>query len=62
MKLLENPLGHDIKASYHMKDNKIEKTSNRIENAFQKIMPKSRKLSFKTIRGVLKRICRRDLI
>ena len=28
---------------YHLKYNKIEKTSNKIENAFQKTMPKSRK-------------------
>lgn len=47
---------------YHLKDNKIEKTSNKIENAFQKTMPKSRKRTFKTKRGVLKRIYRRDLI
>ena len=47
---------------YHMKDKKIEKTSNKIENAFQKTMPKSRKRTFKTKRGVLKRIYRRDLI
>ena len=45
------------------KDNKIEKTSNKIENAFQKkTMPKSRKRTFKTKQGVLKRIYRRDLI
>lgn len=47
---------------YHMKDSKIEKTSNQIENAFQKTMPKSRKKTFKTVRGVLKRIYRKDLI
>lgn len=47
---------------YHLKDNKIEKTSNKIENAFQKTMPKSRKRTFKTKRGVLKRIYRRNLI
>ena len=47
---------------YHLKDKKIEKTSNKIENAFQKTMPKSRKRTFKTKRGVLKRIYRRDLI
>ncbi len=54
---------------YHLKDNKIEKTSNKIEktsnkieNAFQKTMPKSRKRTFKTKRGVLKQIYRRDLI
>ena len=47
---------------YHMKNKKIEKTSNKIENAFQKTMPKSRKRTFKTTRGVLKRIYRRDLI
>ena len=47
---------------YHMKDKKIEKTSNKIENEFQKTMPKSRKRTFKTKRGVLKRIYRRDLI
>ena len=46
----------------HLKDKKIEKTSNKIENAFQKTMPKSRKRTFKTKRGVLKRIYRRDLI
>lgn len=40
---------------YHLKDKKIE-------NAFQKTMPKSRKRTFKTKRGVLKRIYRRDLI
>ena len=47
---------------YHIKDKKIEKTSNKLENAFQKTMPKSRKRTFKTTRGVLKRIYRRDLI
>ena len=47
---------------YHLKDKKIEKTSNKIENAFQKTMPKSRKRTFKTKRGVLKRIYRRNLI
>ena len=47
---------------YHLKDKKIEKTSNKIENAFQKTMPKSRKRTFKTKLGVLKRIYRRDLI
>ena len=47
---------------YHLKYNKIEKTSNKIENAFQKTMPKSRKQTFKTKRGVLKRIYRRNLI
>ena len=54
---------------YHLKDkrvektsNKIEKTSNKIKNAFQKTMPKSRKRTFKTKLGVLKRIYRRDLI
>ena len=31
---------------YHLKDKKIEKTSNKIENAFQKTMPKSRKRTF----------------
>ena len=46
---------------YHIKDNRIEKTSNKIGNAFQKTMPKSRKLIFKSTRGVLKRIYRRDL-
>ena len=47
---------------HHLKDKRIEKTSNKIENAFQKTMPKSRKRTFKTKRGVLKRIYRRDLI
>ncbi|SFL67567.1 hypothetical protein SAMN02910297_01479, partial [Methanobrevibacter olleyae] len=47
---------------YHLKDKKIERTTNKLENAFQKTMPKSRKRTFKTIRGVLKRIYRRDLI
>lgn len=47
---------------YHLKDKRIEKTSNKLENAFQKTMPKSRKQTFKTKRGVLKRIYRRDLI
>ena len=47
---------------HHIKDKKIEKTSNKIENAFQKTMPKSRKRTFKTTRGILKRIYRRDLI
>ena len=47
---------------YHLKDSRIEKTSNKIENAFQKTMPKSRKKTFKTVRGVLKRIYRKDLI
>ena len=47
---------------HHLKDKRIEKTSNKIENAFQKTMPKSRKRIFKTTRGVLKRIYRRDLI
>ncbi len=46
----------------HLKDKRIEKTSNKIENAFQKTMPKFRKRTFKTKRGVLKRIYRRDLI
>ena len=41
---------------YHLKDNRIERTSNKIENAFQKTMPKSRKRTFKTVRGLLKRI------
>ena len=47
---------------YHLKDKRVEKTSNKIENAFQKTMPKSRKRTFKIKRGVLKRIYRRDLI
>ena len=47
---------------HHLKDKWIEKTSNKIENAFQKTMPKSRKRIFKTIWGVLKQIYRRDLI
>ena len=47
---------------YHIKDKKIEKTSNKLENAFQKTMLKSRKRTLKTTRGVLKRIYRRDLI
>ena len=46
----------------HLKDKWIEKTSNKIENAFQKTMPKSRKRTFKTKQSVLKRIYRRDLI
>ena len=33
---------------HHLKDKRIEKTSNKIENAFQKTMPKSRKRIFKT--------------
>lgn len=33
---------------HHLKDKRIEKTSNKIENAFQKTMPKSRKQIFKT--------------
>ena len=52
----------DNRFIYHLKDKRIEKTSNKIENAFQKTMPKSRKRTFKTKRGVLKRIYRRDLI
>ena len=47
---------------YHLKDKRIEKTSNKIENASQKTMPKSRKRTFKTKQGVLKRIYCRDLI
>ena len=47
---------------YHLKDKRIEKTSNKIENAFQKTMHKSRKRTFKTKRSVLKRIYRRNLI
>lgn len=47
---------------YHIKDKKIEKTSNKLEKAFQKTMPKSRKRTFKTTLGVLKRIYHRDLI
>ena len=47
---------------HYLKDKRIEKTSNKLENAFQKTMPKSRKRIFKTTRGVLKRIYRRDLI
>lgn len=47
---------------YHLKDKKIEKTSYTIENAFQKTMLKSRKQTFKTKQGVLKRIYHRDLI
>ncbi len=47
---------------HHLKDKRIEKRSNKIENAFQKTMPKSRKRTFKTKRRVLKRIYRRDLI
>lgn len=47
---------------YHLKDNKIEKTSNKIENAFQKTIPKSKKQTFKTKWGVLKRIYRRNII
>ena len=47
---------------YHLKDKRIEKTSNKLENAFQKTMPKSRKRTFKTKRGVLKRIYSRNLI
>ena len=47
---------------HHLKDKRIEKTSNKIENTFQKTIPKSRKRTFKTKRDVLKRIYRRDLI
>lgn len=47
---------------HHLKDKRIEKTSNKIENAFQKTMPKSRKQTFKTKRGVLKLIYCRNLI
>jgi len=47
---------------HHLKNKRIEKTSNKIENAFQRTMPKSRKRKFKTKRGVLKQIYRRDLI
>ena len=39
---------------HHLKDKRIEKTSNKIENIFQKTMPKSKKRTFKTKRGVLK--------
>lgn len=48
---------------YHLKDKRIEKTSNKLENAFQKNNAKiQKKRTFKTKRGVLKRIYRRDLI
>ena len=47
---------------HHIKDKKIEKTSNKIENAFQKTMPKYRKRTFKTPQGILKRIYRRNII
>ena len=46
----------------HIKDKKIEKTSNKLENAFQKTMPKSRKRTFKTTGSILKRKYCRDLI
>lgn len=62
MKLLENRLHHTIKFIYRIKNKKIEKISNEIENTFQKTMIKSKKQTFKAISGVLKRICRRDLI
>lgn len=39
-----------------------EKTYNKIENTFQKTMSKSKKRIFKTQLGVLKRICRSNLI
>lgn len=41
---------------HHLKDDKIEKTSNKIENAFQKTMPKHKKRKFKTIKGIQRRI------
>lgn len=47
---------------YYIKDKKIEKTSNKLKKAFQKTMQKSRKRTFKTTRGLLKQIYRRDLI
>lgn len=47
---------------YHLKDRKIERTSGKIENAFQKTMPKYSKRIFKSIEGVLKRIYLRDSI
>ena len=47
---------------YHTKDKNIEKTSNKLENAFQKTMPKSKKRALNTTLGILKRIYRRDLI
>lgn len=47
---------------YHLKDEKIERTSGKLENAFQKTMPKPRKKTFKTSEGILKRIYFRDLI
>jgi len=47
---------------YHLKDTKIERTSGKLENVFQKTMPKSRKKIFKTIDGLLKRIYFKDSI
>lgn len=48
---------------YHLKDKRIEKTSNKLENAFQKKQCQNpKKRTFKTKRRVLKRIYRRDLI
>lgn len=41
---------------YHLKSNKTEKTSNKIENAFQKIMSKHKKRKFKAIKGIQCRI------
>ena len=62
-KIIRKPISSRYKNFiHHIKDKKIEKTSNKLENAFQKTMPKSRKRTFKTTRGVLKRIYRRDLI
>ena len=39
---------------YHIKDKKIEKTSNKLESAFQKTMLNSRKRTFKTTWGRFK--------
>ena len=68
-----DPRGHTITIAYTAKGNMDNRkvildirnfsiAFEQYENAFQKTMPKSRKRTFKTKRGVLKRIYRRDLI
>ena len=47
---------------HYLKDEKIERTSNKIENAFQKTMPKHKKRIFKTKKGIQKRIKEKNKI
>jgi hypothetical protein len=45
---------------YHLIDDKVDKTNNKIENYFLKTFPRHVKKIMKTFEGILSRICLRE--